>query len=112
MTPEQLEMEAAAIEAMHTEDYTYPPLQFTVMSRSELAALHADLKTQRSINDLLRLENETLGTNLAALRARVGELEAMLIRGSDAVYDLIGALADATGKTRAELEIAFLGEEA
>lgn len=64
--------EAELIAAMHEE--RAPEL----VRAEELAALRADLKTQREINGLLRLENETLGMNLAALRARVAELEAQL----------------------------------
>ena len=42
-------------------------------------------------------------------KKRAEAAEAQVIKASDIVYDLIGELADATGKTRAELEEAFLG---
>jgi hypothetical protein len=71
---------------------------------------HSDeLALNRMVDDL-GAERDQLRADLATATARAEAAEAKVVAASDLVYELIGELCDATGRTRAEVEADFLGE--
>ena len=71
-----------------------------------------DTALQKALAELeqSRTERNIMAREASAAQARAEAAERRLVDASELVYDLIGELADATGRSRTEIEAAFLGE--